>query len=193
MLGKTPEANHCTRSLAGNSCSNYYIFFSFLRGQKEGGFCFNSKSCLHIWEARPRPHGQQQMGTGWEWRGKRTGSQQEKQAPETIQSPERHRCSAHTLKQAHGQRSQQACARIKRKNHKAVFPHAIHDNAFLSRLGSKRILVARGDVTPRVSRSTRSTDQPWGYGPRPEQGQWDKRSCIAILAKCFNPSYVPEY
>lgn len=95
MPGKTTEANHCTRSLAGNSCSNYYICFSCLRGQKEGGFCFKSKSCLHIWEAKSRPHGQQQMGTGWEQRGKRTGSQQEKQAPETIQSPETPLLSSH--------------------------------------------------------------------------------------------------
>lgn len=95
MPGKTTEANHYTKSLAGNSCSNYYVFFSFLRGQKEGGFCFNSKSCLHIWEARLRPHGQQQMGTGWERRGKRTGSRQEKQAPETIQSPETPLLSSH--------------------------------------------------------------------------------------------------
>lgn len=167
MLGKTTEANHCTRSLAGNSCSDCYIFFSFLRGQKEGGFFFNSKSCLHIWEARPRPHGQQQMGTGWERRGERTGSQQEKQAPETIQSPETPLLSSHAKVGARPE----ACTRIKR-NHKAVFPHAIHDNAFLSRLGSERILVAR---------STRSTDQRRGYGPRPEQGQWD-----------FNPSYVPD-
>lgn len=103
--GKTTEANHCTRSLAGNSCSNYYIFFSFLRGQKEGGFCFNSKSCLHIWEARPRPHGQQQMGTGWERRGKRTGSQQEKQAPETIQSPETPLLSSHAKAGARPEKS----------------------------------------------------------------------------------------
>lgn len=135
------------------------------------------------------PMGSNRWGQGGsgEERGQEVSKKNKHQRPS---NPQRHRCSAHTLKQAHGQRSQQACARIKR-NHKAVFPHAIHDNAFLSRLGSERILV-RGDVTLRVSRSTRSTDQRRGYGPRPEQGQWDKRSCIAILAKCFNPFYVPD-